>query len=135
MKGQTGLEFMLIMAISLAILIPLYAYMTSYSNQTRQDLKFKALEDNLESLAEAADIVYSQGYPAKMTINFYVPESTKNFSIINDRVIVMHLSYTNLGTDIAAKSEAIVNGTIPINPGNYRVSVTAQKDGWVNISY
>jgi len=135
MKGQTGLEFMLIMAISLAILIPLYAYMTSYSNQTRQDLKFKALEDNLESLAEAADIVYSQGYPAKMTINFYVPESAKNFSIINDRVIVMHLGYTNIGTDIAAKSEAIVNGTIPINPGNYRVSVTAQKDGWVNISY
>ena len=126
---------MLIMAISLAILIPLYAYMTSYSNQTRQDLKFKALEDNLESLAEAADIVYSQGYPAKMTINFYVPESAKNFSIINDRVIVMHLSYTDIGTDIAAKSEAIVNGTIPINPGNYRVSVTAQKDGWVNISY
>lgn len=135
MKGQTGLEFMLIMAMSLAIIIPLYAYVTSYTSQTKQDLKFKALEDNMEALTEAADIVYSQGYPSKMTINFYMPESVTNFSIINERVIVANVKASGASTDITAKSEAILNGSLPLTAGTHKVSVTAQKDGWVNISY
>lgn len=134
-RGQTALEFMLILGISLMIIIPLYAYLTSFSSQSRQDLKFKALEDNLEALAEAADIVYSQGYPAKMTIRFYVPDSVDNFTILGERVMVMGVSLGGVPTDITARTDAILNGTLPLRAGTYRVSVTAQQDGWVNVSY
>ncbi len=134
MKGQAAVEYMIIIGIAMAILVPLFVILNSYTYETRSDLKIRALEDSMDSIAESSNMVYFQGYPAKMSVNLYVPEGVV-MTNVSDNLFRVRVRYGNGYTDIVSMTDAIVNGSLPTKAGIYKITIKAVEDGWVNVSY
>lgn len=133
-KAQAAMEYMMIMAISMLILVPLFAVVSSYTSNSKTELRISALEDSVENLADTAEMVYSQGHPAKMTTDFYVPEGIVYTDLAEHRISAR--AQTTAGpTDLSASTTANLTGSLPQSPGNYPVRVKMTDSGVVNITY
>jgi len=132
--GQAAIEYMMIISITLVIMIPLLFLVNSYMSYGKDELKIRSLEDSVDSLAEASEMVYFQGYPAKMSINFYVPENVL-ITNVTDKFIRVRMMTASGITDIVAFTQANLTGNLPTQAGNYKVKIVAQEDGLVNVSY
>ena len=124
----------MIISIVMVIMIPLFYLVNNYTYYGEEELKVRALEDSLESLAEASDMVYFQGYPAKMTIKLYVPGSVL-MSNVNENIIRIRLRTSSGVTDVVSITQANLTGSLPTQSGTYKISIFAQEDGLVNVSY
>lgn len=133
-KGQAATEYLMIMGISLAILIPLFAFVQDYTYRSKIDMRVNSLEDSLQSLADTSDMVYYQGYPAKITVNIYMPEGVVETDI-SQRTLSATLQTPSGKNDILAVTDAPVNGSLPVEAGGYKMEVRALEEGYVNISY
>ncbi len=134
MKGQSAIEYMMIISITLVIMIPLLYLVNSYMYQSRDEFKIRSLEDGVDSLAEIVDMVYFQGYPAKMTTKLYVPENVLS-SQIDENLLTMKIRISSGTIDIPVSTQANMTGNLPTEPGTYTIIVVAQEDGLVNVSY
>jgi len=134
MKGQAAIEYMIIIGIAMAILVPLFVILNSYTYDTKSDLKTRALEDSLDSIAESSSMVYFQGYPAKMSVNLYVPEGVI-MTNVSENFLMVRVRHGSGYTDIVSTTDAIVNGSLPTKAGIYKITIKAVEDGWVNVSY
>lgn len=132
-KSQVALEYLLMMGIAFLILVPLFNYINSYTVQTRSDLKRNALEDSLEQLVESSEMVYSQGEPAKITVNMYIPDGVVDQTIYNHSIVVGY-EMSGLRTDLVVHSDAPLKGSLPRETGGYEVELKAEEN-YVNISY
>lgn len=133
-RGQAALEYMMIMGITLAILVPLFSLVTTYTNNSKVELRISSLDDSLNSVAESADMVYSQGYPAKITTRFHVPEGTVSTNV-TDHHFTASISTGGGATDLFSKTSANLTGSLPSEKGNYRVSLKMTERGVVNVTY
>lgn len=132
--GQAAIEYMMIISITLVIMIPLLFLVNSYMAEGKDELRVRALEDSVNSLAEVSDMVYFQGYPAKMTMNFYVPEGVV-LAEANENLLRVRIRTSSGNQDIVSFTQANLTGSLPTNSGTYRLSIAAQEDGLVNVSY
>jgi len=131
--GQAAIEYMMIISITLVIMIPLLFLVNSYMSQGKDELKIRALEDSVDSLAEVSDMVYFQGYPAKMTVNFYVPEGVTTTNV-SESLIRVKLRTSSGFQDIIAFTQANLTGSLPTGSGIYKLTIRAQEDGLVNVT-
>lgn len=135
---------MLIMGVALAILVPLFSLVTSYTQDFRNEMRISSLENSLDSLADSADMVYSQGYPAKITTELYLPERTVYTNVTNTEnkgVFHVRLKQRAGPTDISSMTEANLTGSltpssepIPPRPGNYKIELKMTEEGIVNVT-
>lgn len=132
-KSQAAFEYMLIMGIALALLIPLFTYVNTHSSNIKRDLRKNALQDSLDSITEASDMVHSQGEPAKITVDVRIPEGVRSIEI-NNRTIIAEFNINGEITSIVSSSDAPLQGNLPESPGGYKVVVKALEN-YVNISY
>lgn len=133
-KAQAAMEYLMITAISMLILIPLFTFVSSYTQSSRIDLRISSLQDSLQNLADSADMVYSQGYPAKITTEFYVPQGTLSTTVADHHFFAR--MQTNAGpTDLGVRTSAPLNGSLPQSPGSYSVQVKMTEEGYVNVTY
>ncbi len=132
-SGQAAIEYMMIISITMIILVPLLFLVNSYMSYGKDELKISALEDSVQSLAEASDMVYFQGYPARMSVSFYVPESVTSAEA-EDNLISVRIRTSSGTTDVIAITQANLTGTLPTSPGTYKIKILAQEDGLVNVS-
>lgn len=133
-SGQAAIEYMMIIGIVLVILVPLLFLINSYMSGGKDELRIRALQDGIDSLAEASDMVHFQGYPAKITISLYVPENVLLANVTENLVRVRVRTSTG-PTDVTSFTQANLTGNLPVNAGTYRLSIVAQEDGLVNVSY
>jgi len=133
-RGQAAIEYMMIISISMIILIPLMFIVNSYISGSRDEMKIRSLEDNVNSLGEVAEMVYFQGYPAKMTIEFYVPERVTT-SNVDGNLIWVRMGTSGGDIDITTTTQANMTGNLPTDSGSYMLEITATEDGLVNVSY
>ncbi len=123
-KAQSAMEYLIIVALVMAFLIPLWAYITTMHNETNIELSLTYAKNTVNQIADAANLVYSQGPPAKIRINVYIPGGVRNSTIINDTV---HLEVwaDPIYTHIYAFSTAQLNGTIPTDKGYHWLEIEA----------
>jgi hypothetical protein len=133
-RGQAAIEYMMIISIVMIIMIPLLYLVNSYMTQGKDELKVRALEDSVDSLAEASEMVYYQGYPAKMTINFYVPEGVTITNVTED-LIRVRVRTSNGDMDVVTRTQANLTGGLPTNSGNYKLNIVAEESGVVNVTW
>ncbi|HOQ19746.1 MAG: class III signal peptide-containing protein [Methanothermobacter sp.] len=104
-KGQISLEYLLLVFVSILIIgsvtIPLIGKSIDASNDISKASDAKVA---VQSMANAADIVYANGPGAKRTITFYMPN---NGGIgFNNSKIYITVTYSNGTTDnIEAKTQ------------------------------
>ena len=76
--------------------------------------------------------MYSQGPPAKVRINVYIPHKVTNISIVNN-TIKLEVKFNGEFSDIFTFSNSVLNGSVPFDEGNYKVYIEAVND-YVQIS-
>ncbi len=132
MEAQAAFEYMVIVGLVLAFLLPIWAYIASLQQQTSTQLSISYAKNAADIIADTADLVFSQGAPAKVEVRIYIPKNVENVSIINNTIDFKILIDSTL-SDISATSSAKLNGTIPTREGTYTFSIEA-KDGFVQIT-
>jgi uncharacterized protein (UPF0333 family) len=130
-RGQAAFEYLVIISLILVFLTPIWAYVTSMQQQTNVELMLTYAKNAANQIADASNLVYSQGPPAKVRINIYIPYSVENVTIVNNS-IDFRVRVNSEVTDIFAFSNAQLNGSIPREQGYYWVNIEA-KDNIVQI--
>ncbi|MBI2675303.1 MAG: hypothetical protein HYX24_02505 [Candidatus Aenigmarchaeota archaeon] len=133
MKGQAATEMLAIVALVLAFLIPVWYYVSTLQASTAAELTQSYAESAVSRLAKAADSVFSQGKPAKIRMDVYIPKGVENISI-NGRNIIVALRTGQSISNFSETSISPLNGSLPTREGTYKVSVEAF-DNVVQISY
>lgn len=139
-KGQSGFEYFLVIALSLALVIPLWLFVNSSSNNTTDSFS-KSYADTVGSkIAEAADAVYVQGVPAKYSLQLNFPQGISNVSLQNTSstsggAIVIRIHTTSGDNDVIKFSIANLSGAISNAQGTHFISVQAMSNPLNNQVY
>ena len=126
-KAQISTEYLIIMGMVLVIVIPLFYYAVSESNI---NIKSNNAEDTINTLARAADSVYSIGPGTRKYVWINVPIGVKSYSLANKSVL-MKLSMPGGTSDIHLSTKADLAGIIPISKGKHRIKVEMTEAGYV----
>lgn len=132
-KAQASTEYLMIMVLAMFILIPLVSIVYTQTERSRREMGETALRDSLEGLADGADMVQAQGYPAKITRNLHLPETTQ-YTNLTEHYFIVRVRTSAGPTDFTAKTSANLTGDLPDEPGTYRVAVKMEEDGVVNVT-
>lgn len=124
MRAQVAFEYMMIVAILLAFLAPIWIYMSGVQSQTSSQLALSYAKNAVQKVADAADLVYSQGSSAKLRVSVYIPSGVEGSTILNHTVRLRVRTGPDV-SDVFATSKAVVNGSLPTTSGNYWVTVEA----------
>jgi len=131
-KAQVAFEYMIIIGIVIAFLIPVWAYIAGVQQRTSTELSITYAKSAAENVANTANLVYSQGPPAKVNIMIFMPEGIEDVNITNN-LINIKVRVGPAISNIYAESDALLNGTLPTTEGNYRISIEAT-DSYVQIT-
>ncbi len=124
-KGQAAVELMVVLAISVTVLIAIYSYSaTSMGEMNKQKIVDEA-QTSVNSLEQAANDVYKQGVGATKKVFYKVPsgiDQTKS-GIESDTFVLNVLS-----TDVYAKPDVCLQGSLETEQGGHWAWVTAQEE-------
>ena len=143
-RAQSGTEFLMLAAVSLATLLAVYIIAFNQMNGVGTIMKSSILRQSLDELAQAADEVHSQGIGARKLVEFQLPVGL-NYSSVGRNpstgaqirtIYVNYLDGTSL-THAYASTGCNVDGLLPMAMGTHRVWVTAIPGGAYigNLSY
>lgn len=132
MKAQSASEFLIIVSVALTILIPLILLVNQSLMGYRDDTKISLAQEAVKKMGENADWVFSQGPPAKVTVEIYVPDDVKSVSLNNNEILYKIRTTAGIN-DIYYTTVPQLNGTLPEKSGYYFVSLTSFSN-YVNIS-
>jgi uncharacterized protein (UPF0333 family) len=125
-KAQTSFEFLLMVVIGISILVPIIGYVSLYEVSYRDAYKISMAKDAVDKLGEAAESIYIQGYPAKMSLTISVPEGVHS-SLVDKETIMFSLSTSSGQTDIYSNPKANVTGTLPIGAGYHKIMISNER--------
>jgi hypothetical protein len=132
MKGQVAVEYMIIVSVALTILLPLSLYINQSLMGYRDDTKISRAWTTVKKIGESVDWVYSQGPPAKLTIEIYIPDDVEEISFENKTVLFKIRTSSGI-SDAFYQTVPELKGSLSEKSGYYFVSLTAFPN-YVNVS-
>jgi len=131
MRGQAAVEYMAMIGILLAILLPLAAYVWQ-SNSTSSAVQQATM--TADKIAQTADSLWAQGPGAQNTINVYFPPGyNASRSSLNNTMVRLSIRISAGNTDIVSTTKANLTGTLPSSPG-YAWLIMRTMDNYVTVS-
>ena len=124
MNGQVAFEYIIIVGLVILFLIPLWSYIADLEGQASSELSISYAQNAVDKIASHADLVYSQGPPAKITSRVYIPTGVTQARILNS-TIVLTVRVGASVSDVMAVSIANMTGSVPSAEGNYQLIVEA----------
>lgn len=131
-RGQSAVEYLTIVTLSLLILVPTSYYVLSYANDLQARTEARQLGVVGEQITTTIDEVYASQTGSFIRLDLQLPETTKNVTVRDSKEIVFSLQ-TRLGeTDLVFFSDNvnITNGTscsprcgLPLGPGQNTVKL------------
>lgn len=134
MKGQVAFEYMIIVAIILTLMVPLWSYITTVSDRSSQSLALSQAQSAANKIISACDLVYTQGEPTHLTIDVHIPTGVKEAYINDEKAIFFNLYYEGANVSVYSETIGVINGSVPNSEGIYKMNITAIGE-YVNISY
>lgn len=132
MRGQAAFEYLMLFSIALVIL----AFLTSYASETTstgmEEISVSNAVIAVKKIAEASDIVYTQGKPSQITFTIYIPSGVTSVEFVN-RTVMLRMNSTSGANDIFATSKAPLQGNISAVSGSKRIRIRAEVN-YVNIT-
>ena len=121
MKGQSSIEYIILIGLLLAAVIPLLFYATTKSSN---EIRLNQADQSVQTIAKAADNVYTAGPGNREYIQVTLPTGTQNFTV-SGRDILMTLSIYGGNSNVHARAIApIFNKTpLPMQQGTYNLVV------------
>lgn len=133
MKAQVAVEYIIIISLAFVILIPLIVNVNELLRGYNEDTRISLAKNTVKKLGESADWVYSQGKPAKMSLEIYIPEGITEVSLDNNTILFKIKTSAGV-SDVYYETVAPLSGSIPTTNGYYLVCLAAYDD-YVNISW
>ena len=132
MRAQVSFEYMMVFGLAIAFAIPVWIYASSFQLSAGEELSLSYAKNAVTQVTNAADLVYTQGPPAKVRLSIYIPSGVEEASITGKEVNLRVASSGNY-SDIFSFSTANLSGTFPEAEGMHWISVES-KGVYVQIS-
>lgn len=126
--AQAGLEYILIFAILLAILTPIFIYSLNISSISMRTTQSRTA---VWTIATAADNLYKLG-GGKTTVTVNIPSGVESY-LAENNTIKLRLRIDDSYGDIFAVTDANVTGEIPITEGAHNIPIQMLSDGTIQI--
>lgn len=107
-KAQTSLEYLLVVALTLAIIVPTTYLFYNYSRESSQEIADAQITKIGTSIIDAAKTIFYSGQGSKTTLELNMPDNIQSAVIIDGRELVFNVS-TSFGI-----SEIVFFSTINI---------------------
>lgn len=146
MRGQTAFEYLLMFSIILTILLILTYYAQDITESNEEDINSANAVIAVNKIAEAADIVYTQGNPSQITLSIYIPDNVNSVVFVgNDTPCVNSVSHANvidmkinIGSGISdiwaiSKGNFTCDSFIPKNSGTKTIVIKSE-GSYVNVT-
>ena len=130
MKSQVALEYLIVASIAIAIILPIFYYSFTYSSGS---VSFSQAQDAVNTLAKAADYVYSLGVGSKTRVSIIIPNNVVSSSVTDKRILLKIRTSAGV-SDMVAFTKANVSGSIPTSYGYYNMLVNMTEQGIVQIN-
>lgn len=128
-KGQSSMEYVLIVGIILVILVPLFVYSI---NKVNSEIKINQADDAVTTVANSANIVYSLGSGTRKFVQITIPGGVVS-SLVNGTLVQLQLHIYGSTSDFYSTTIVPVSGALPIEKGTYIISIEALDDGTIRI--
>lgn len=128
-NGQASLEYLAVIAFTLAALLVVWVYVSGVTSSTKQDLNVAYAKQIVLKLRDAADLVYSQGPPAQFVVEANVPDGIEEASVSQKEILLRVRGAGGL-TDVYASTVANLTGDLTAfetRTGQLAVTVKAQR--------
>jgi len=132
-KAQVAIEYIAILFVVMVMLLPIWAYTGSVKDQTISQLSLSYAQNAVDKIASSASVVNSQGPPARLKMQIYMPHGINTSNVTGNTVMLSMLTESGRN-DVISISSATLNGTIPNSEGLYWITIEAGL-GFVNITY
>ena len=87
-KAQSSLEYLLIVALVLGLIIPITYLFFRYGSQSNEQIIDSQINQIGNTIVDTAEIVYYSGEGAKIILELKIPESIDSVDILGDRELV-----------------------------------------------
>src|SRR3989344_4491163 len=91
-KGQSSLEYLLIVGITFAIIIPTTYLFYNYSKESSQEITDAQVIQFGRTLVDTAESIFYSGQGSKTVLDMNVPEKITSAIIIDGRELVLNMS-------------------------------------------
>jgi Tfp pilus assembly protein PilE len=125
MKAQVAVEMLLVIAIFLGVITPIFYFSFTQSVDEIRTAKAKYA---LDEIAKAADYVYSLETGTTTQLQIELPDGIDEARIVG-KTIVYKVSTTSGITDIFSVSKADLSGTLPIKSTKHILTLSHTEDG------
>ena len=125
MRAQISVEMLLIIALFLGVLTPVFYI--SFS-QTTDNLRLSKAKTALAEITNAADYVYSLEVGSTTQLNVDVPDGIDLARIVNHTVVYKVSTYAGI-SDVFSVSKANLYGTLPTKSAKYRLVLNHTESG------
>ena len=116
-KSQSALEYLMIIALTLGIMVPTAYIFFQYSIESNTKILDSQINQIGRSIIDTAETVYFSGQNSKIVLQLNMPESVNDINIINNRELVF-----NVATDIG-EGEAVFFSSINITSSDCQGSI------------
>lgn len=91
-KAQSSLEYLLVVALTFAIIVPTTYLFYNYSKESSQEINDAQVTKLGRSIVDAAESIFYSGQGSKTTIELIIPDSIQSVVIIDGREIVFNMT-------------------------------------------
>ena len=133
MKSQAAIEYMAVVVISLLLVTPFILLAQKSIKDMESKIDLIGAKETLDKIGDAAKIVYSQGDPAKLTVDVKFPKNIKA-SNITHQMMYFIIETNSMNNTIFKLFDFDINGTLPTDYGTHTI-VLSNINNVVNISY
>jgi hypothetical protein len=140
-KAQYSMEFILIFAFSLLLVIPFISIMNSEYLRDKNNLDEMQAKKILDEIQSASTSVYYSGYPSRTTLTMTFPRGINSIdsNIVNTvngvkSEIVFSIDHIDTISNIVAVVPFAVNITVSQTEGKKSVLIKTEPSGIINIT-
>ncbi|MBI4154810.1 class III signal peptide-containing protein [Candidatus Woesearchaeota archaeon] len=130
-RGQASVEYLILVGIMLALLIPLFYYsLTEISN----NLRISQAENAVNLIAGKIDNIYTLGQGNRETVKIIIPKGTVSLGVIQNKSIELKLLIFGNQTEIFKNTKANnIIGNFPTESGIYLLQIEGLDNGDVKV--
>src|SRR3989344_4092910 len=91
-KGQASLEYVMVVALTFAIIIPTTYLFYSYSRESSQEITDAQITKIGRTIVDSAETIFYSGEGSRTVLELNVPDGTVSASVIDGRELIFNMS-------------------------------------------
>lgn len=113
-RSQSSLEYLLVVALTFAIIVPTTYLFYNYSRESTQEIADAQVTKIGKSIVDAAETIFYSGEGSKTTLELNIPDNVDSVIVIDGRELVFNIT-ASFGTSEIVFFSAVNISTIGSN--------------------